>query len=80
MDQAQTAPRTLITAILAALALALLTLVVAMGLPGLAADVAGNGWHKTSDSPRAGNGWHKTGSVMAGNGWHSNVLLGNGWH
>jgi hypothetical protein len=67
MDQAQIAPRTMVTALLAALVLALLTLVIALGLPGLASDVAGNGWHKS-------------GTAVAGNGWHKDTLLGNGWH
>jgi hypothetical protein len=67
MDQAQTPPRTMVTAMLAALVLALLTLVIALGLPGLASDVAGNGWHKS-------------GATVAGNGWHNKTLLGNGWH
>ena len=67
MDQAQTLPRTMV-ALLAALVLALLTLVIALGLPGLASDVAGNGWHS------------KTGATVAGNGWHSKTALGNGWH
>ena len=66
MDQAQTPPRTMVTALLAALVLAVLTLVIALGLPGLASDVAGNGWHK-SGTAVAGNGWHKT---TLGNGWH----------
>jgi hypothetical protein len=67
MDLAQAPPRTMVTALLAALVLALLTLVIALGLPGLASDVAGNGWHKS-------------GATVAGNGWHSKSLLGNGWH
>jgi hypothetical protein len=67
MDQAQTPPRTMVTALLAALVLALLTLVIAIGLPGLASDTAGNGWHKQ-------------GATVAGNGWHSPALYGNGWH
>jgi hypothetical protein len=67
MDQAQTPPRTMVTALLAALVLALLTLVIALGLPGLTSDVAGNGWHKS-------------GATVAGNGWHSKATLGNGWH
>jgi opacity protein-like surface antigen len=81
MDQARTAPRPMITALLAALALALLTLAITAGLPGLAADLAGNGWHKTGDAPIAGNGWHNKGATtLAGNGWHSITSLGNGWH
>jgi hypothetical protein len=81
MDQAQTPPRPMFTALLAALTLALLTLAIAAGLPGLAADLAGNGWHKTSDAPIAGNGWHNKGATtLAGNGWHSTATLGNGWH
>jgi hypothetical protein len=67
MDLAQTPPRTMVTALLAALVLFLLTLVIALGLPGLASDVAGNGWHKS-------------GATVAGNGWHSKTPLGNGWH
>jgi len=66
MDQARTPPRTMITALLAALALALLSLAIAAGLPGLASDLAGNGWHKAP-------------ATLAGNGWHS-TTLGNGWH
>ncbi len=66
MDQAQTPPRTMVTALLAALVLALLTLAIVLGLPGLASDVAGNGWHKSGTSV-AGNGWHK---ASLGNGWH----------
>jgi len=66
MDQAQTPPRTMVTALFAALLLAILTLVITLGLPGLASDVAGNGWHK-SGTAVAGNGWHKT---TLGNGWH----------
>jgi len=65
MDQAQTPPRTMVTALLAALILALLTLVIAMGLPALASDVAGNGWHSKN---------------VAGNGWHTQTAFGNGWH
>ena len=49
----------MVTALLAALVLALLTLVIAAGLPGLAADLAGNSWHnKTTKAPTAGNSWH----------------------
>jgi hypothetical protein len=55
MDQAQTPPRTMVIALLAALVLALLTLVIALGLPGLTSDVAGNGWHSKAT---LGNGWH----------------------
>ena len=81
MDQARTAPRTMFTALFAALALALLTLAIAAGLPGLAADLAGNGWHKTTNAPTAGNGWHNKGAAtLAGNGWHSTTSFGNGWH
>src|SRR5687767_11327634 len=58
MDQAQTSPRTMVTALLAALVLALLTLVIALGLPSLASDVAGNGWHSKTGATVAGNGWH----------------------
>ena len=76
MDHARNPPRTMITALLVALALALLTLVIAAGLPGLASNLAGNGWHS---SPTAGNGWHKAPATLAGNGWHS-TTLGNGWH
>jgi opacity protein-like surface antigen len=79
MDQARNPPSTMITALFAALALALLALVIAATLPGLASDLAGNGWHKTGTAPVAGNGWHKTGTTLAGNGWHS-TTLGNGWH
>jgi opacity protein-like surface antigen len=68
MDQAQTPPRPMVTALLAALLLALLTLAIAMGLPGLASDTAGNGWHKNGNS------------IVAGNGWHSPTQFGNGWH
>ena len=67
MDQAQTPPRTMVTALLAALVLALLTLVIALGLPGLASDVAGNSWHKAP-------------ATVAGNSWHTPALLGNSWH
>ena len=67
MDQARNQPHTMITALFAALALALLTLAIAAGLPGLAADLAGNGWHKGA-------------ATLAGNGWHSTTTLGNGWH
>jgi opacity protein-like surface antigen len=80
MDQARNPPSTMITALFAALALALLTLAIAAGLPGLAADLAGNGWHKTTDAPLAGNGWHKGAATLAGNGWHTTTTLGNGWH
>ena len=80
MDQARNPPRTMFTALFAALALALLTLAIAAGLPGLAADLAGNGWHKTTNAPTAGNGWHKGAATLAGNGWHSKTTLGNGWH
>ena len=80
MDQACNPPRTKITALLAAVALALLTLAITAGLPGLASDLAGNGWHKNSDAPTAGNGWHKGPATLAGNGWHSTTALGNGWH
>jgi len=79
MDQARNPPRTLITALFAALAMALLTLAIAAGLPGLAADLAGNGWHKTTDAPVAGNGWHSGPATLAGNGWHT-TTRGNGWH
>ena len=80
MDQVRTSPRTMITALFAALALALLALAIATALPGLASDLAGNGWHKTGGSV-AGNGWHNKGAVtLAGNGWHSSTTLGNGWH
>lgn len=67
MDQARNPPSTMVTALFAALALALLTLAIAAGLPGLTADLAGNGWHKGA-------------ATMAGNGWHSTTTLGNGWH
>ena len=81
MDQARNPPRTMITALFAALALALLTLAIAAGLPGLAADLAGNSWHKTVNSPTAGNSWHnKAPATLAGNSWHSPSLLGNSWH
>jgi opacity protein-like surface antigen len=80
MDQARTRPSTMITALFAALALALLALAIATALPGLASDLAGNGWHKTGTAPVAGNGWHNKGAAtLAGNGWHS-TTLGNGWH
>jgi opacity protein-like surface antigen len=79
MDQVRTSPRTMITALFAALALALLALAIAAALPGLASDLAGNGWHKTGTAPVAGNGWHKGGTTLAGNGWHT-ATLGNGWH
>jgi hypothetical protein len=67
MDQARNPPRTMITALLAALALALLTLAIAAGLPGLASDLAGNSWHKAP-------------ATLAGNSWHSTGQLGNSWH
>ena len=68
MDQARNPPLTMITALLAALALALLTLAIAAGLPGLASDLAGNSWH------------NKAPATLAGNSWHSPTLLGNSWH
>ena len=80
MDQARNRPRTMITALFAALALALLTLAIAAGLPGLAATLAGNSWHKTTNAPSAGNSWHKAPATLAGNSWHSPALLGNSWH
>jgi opacity protein-like surface antigen len=81
MDQARNPPSTMITALFAALALVLLTLAIAAGLPGLTADLAGNGWHKTGGGSVAGNGWHNKGAAtLAGNGWHNKTLLGNGWH
>ncbi|MEP6760565.1 MAG: hypothetical protein ABJA93_04285 [Sporichthyaceae bacterium] len=70
MDQARNLPRTMITALLAALALALLALAIAAALPGLASDLAGNGWHKSGTAPVAGNGWHSGPATLAGNGWH----------
>jgi opacity protein-like surface antigen len=79
MDQARNPTRTMITAFLAALALALLSLAIAAGLPGLASDLAGNSWHKTVNSPTAGNSWHKAPATLAGNSWHS-TPLGNSWH
>jgi amino acid transporter len=68
MDQARTTPRATMLALFAALALAILTLVVVMGLPGLGSNSAGNGWHRGGDVVSAGNGWHSTG--VDGNGWH----------
>lgn len=68
MDLARNPPSTMITALFAALALALLALAIATALPGLAADLAGNGWH------------NKVAVTLAGNGWHSSTTLGNGWH
>jgi opacity protein-like surface antigen len=79
MDQARNPPSTMITALFAALALALLALAIVTALPGLASDLAGNGWHKTGGASVAGNGWHNKGAVtLAGNGWHSSTTLGNG--
>ena len=83
MDLARNPPRTMFTALFAALALALLTLVIAAGLPGLAADLAGNSWHnKTTKAPTAGNSWHNKApaTTLAGNSWHRPALLGNSWH
>jgi len=80
MDQARTPPRTMITALFAALALALLTVAIAAGLPALASDFAGNSWHKPVKSPTAGNSWHnKAPATLAGSSWHS-PTLGNSWH
>ena len=59
MDQARTSPRTMLIALFTALALALLTLAIAAALPGITADLAGNGWHsKSGTAVLAGNGWH----------------------
>ena len=55
MDQARNPPSTMMTALFAALALALLALAIATALPGLASDLAGNGWHSATT---LGNGWH----------------------
>jgi opacity protein-like surface antigen len=67
MDQARTSARTMITALFAAIALALLTLAIAAALPGLASDLAGNSWHKSGGGTVAGNSWH---SSPTGNSWH----------
>jgi len=58
MDQARTSPRTLITALLAALVLIALTLLLATGLPGLGSSEASNGWKSPVALGGPGsNGW-----------------------
>lgn len=69
MNPSHVSPRTVLTALLAALVLAITAWLVVAGLPGLAERTATNGWHKTGD-PVATNGWHVNGDVRATNGWH----------
>ena len=70
MALVRTSSRTMIVALMMALALALATFVAVTGLPGLAQRDAGNTWHKNANV--AGNTWHKSGSaqILAGNTWH----------
>ncbi len=68
MDQAQTPPRTMVTALLAALVLALLTLVIALGLPGLAS--------RCRRQRLAQVRRHRRRQRLA----QQDATLGNGWH
>ncbi|MGZ4640439.1 MAG: hypothetical protein ACXV2J_15430 [Actinomycetes bacterium] len=70
MNVARTSPRTMTTALLTAVALAVTAWLVATGASGLAHSMATNSWHKVGD-PVATNSWHKAGDVLATNSWHS---------
>lgn len=72
MEQVRTSPRTMIIALLAAIALTLVTWLVMTGLPGVGANQASTTWNDKSVS--------KTTRIIASTTWNRSTIASTTWN